>query len=332
MNNKNDVSKRAKRICWIYPERASEKQRDSEDLHVWDVYKKIAEDCGLQMSIHSPESVIVDGSDNKNPCVYIGDEIVSPQDTIFVTSLWSLPHQTQDVCNELLLYTILEQLGFYLPIPPKLSFIATDKLATLIYLNECPVPHLPTIRIGSGRDASTKSYESAINKLEYPAIVKPAYWGMGLGVCLVNNMYELRGIVSLASGSDTALVCQPYLGEGVNDYRVYVVDGHPHTILKRIPKRSSLTANLSAGGSMEFVPLPSELSDAVTYVATKLPIPYLGIDFLYDGKNFWLSEIEPDAAVGFPDSEAAEQQQHILIKDRFNSYITAHSQWIKRFN
>ncbi|WKB35675.1 hypothetical protein QS257_19955 [Terrilactibacillus sp. S3-3] len=277
MNLEKEILPFEKQICWIYPERASEKQRLKENLHVWDVYKKIAKECGFKMSLHSPESVTIDGIDNGEPRVYIGNEEVSRQDTIFVTSLWSLPHQTQDVCNELFLYTILEQLGF-LPIPPKLSFLTTDKLATMIYLNGCPVPHLPTIRIGCGRD---KSYESIIEQLDFPAIVKPAYWGMGLGVCLVRNVNELQGIASLAAGSETALVCQKYLGEGINDYRVYVINGKPHTVLRRIPKGSSLTANLSAGGDMEFVALPKELIDAVLYITKKLPMPYLAIDFLF---------------------------------------------------
>jgi RimK-like ATP-grasp domain len=320
---------RASRLCWIYPDRGTERQRDSEAQHVWDVYKEIAEECGLRMSLHKPEAVAVDVGADGGVRVFLDGELVTPEDTVFVTSLWSLPHQTGDVCNELFLYTILEQAGFYLPIHPSLSYITTDKVATMLFLDRCPVPRVPTVRIGSGRDAAAKAYEAALDRLEFPAIVKPAYWGMGIGVCLVRNVRELRGVVGIAGGSDTALVCQPYLGEGVDDYRVYVIDGKVHTVLRRMPEGPSLTANLSSGGSMQFLPLPEELTEAVAYVAGKLPMPYLCVDFLHDGKQFWLSEVEPDGAVAFPDSEAAALHQRTIITARFEAYIGAHRRWIE---
>lgn len=319
----------ATRLCWIYPDRGTERQRDSEEHHVWGVYQGIAKECGLRMSLHKPEAVTVDVGPDGGVRVFLDGERVTPRDTMFVTSLWSLPHQTGDVCNELFLYTILEQAGFYLPIPPRLSYITTDKVATMLYLKDCPAAHIPTVRIGSGRDAATKSYEVALDRMQFPAIVKPAYWGMGLGVCLVHDLRELLGVVGIAGGSDTALVCQPYLGEGVEDFRVYLIDGKPHTVLRRMPQAASLTANLAAGGRMQYVPLPDELADAVAYVARKLPMPYLAADFLYDGERFWLSEVEPDGAAAFPDSEAAARVQHTIISARFDAYRDAHRRWVE---
>ncbi len=319
----------ARRLCWIYPDRGTARQRDTEERYVWGVYQDVAKECGLEMSLHKPEAVTVDAIGGGTPRVFLDGEPVTPQDTIFVTSLWSLPHQTGDVCNELFLYSILEQAGFYLPIPPRMSYISTDKMATMLYLRDCPVPLVPTVRVGSGRDAAAKLYETALDRLEFPAIVKPAYWGMGMGVCLVHNLFELRGVVGLASGSDTALVCQPYLGEGVDDYRVYVVDGKAHSIMRRIPKGASLVANLSSGGSLEFVPLPDELAPAVDYITRKLPMPYLAIDFLHDGKQFWLSEVEPDGGVGFPDSPESARQMRSIIADRFHTYRRTHREWLE---
>ena len=317
----------ARRVCWIYPDRGTARQRAKEEHHVWGVYQGIAKECGLEMSLHTPESVAVDVVRGDDVRVLLDGERIDPRDTILVTSLWSLPHQAGDVCNELFVYTVLEQAGFYLPIPPSLSYITTDKTATMLHLRDCPVPQVPTVRIGSGRDAAARAYEAALDRLAFPLIVKPAYWGMGLGVCLVRSLDELRGVVGLAGGSDTALVCQPYHGEGVDDYRVYVIDGQPHTVLRRIPRGASITANLSGGGAMEFVPLPAELADAVAHVAGRLPMPYLAIDFLHDGERFWLSEVEPDGAVGFPDSEEAARIQRTIIADRFHSYARAHRLW-----
>ena len=79
-------------------------------------------------------------------------ERVTPADTLFVTSLYSLPYQAMDVFNQYALYAVLEHSGFYLPAPPRLSAIVNDKLATILYLKDSPVPSIPTVRIGTGRD------------------------------------------------------------------------------------------------------------------------------------------------------------------------------------
>ncbi|MGQ5639137.1 MULTISPECIES: ATP-grasp domain-containing protein [unclassified Streptomyces] len=318
-----------RRLCWIYPDRGTERMRTKEWTHVWGVYEEVARERGWALSLHKPEEVSVDATGPGTPRVFLDGTEVTPADTVFVTSLWSLAHHTVDVCNQLYLYTILEAAGFYLPIPPRLSFLANDKTATMLHLADSPLPQVPTVRIGVGRDAPARTYEAALDGLSYPLIVKPAYWGMGQGVCLVRSAEELKGVVGLAAGAETALVCQPYLGEGINDFRVYVVDGKPHTVLRRIPKGASLTANLSSGGAMEHVPLPPELAGTVAYVAGRMPMPYLAVDFLHDGERFWLSEVEPDGAVAFPGSEQAAREQRQIIAARFDAYRAAHEEFLR---
>ncbi|MFF4605812.1 RimK family alpha-L-glutamate ligase [Streptomyces sp. NPDC001339] len=319
-----------RRLCWIYPDRGTERMRTKEWTHVWGIYEEVARERGWALSLHQPDEVSVDASAEGGPRVFLDGAAVTPQDTVFVTSLWSLAHHAPDVCNQLYLYTILEAAGFHLPIPPRLSFIANDKTATMLHLADSPLPQVPTVRIGSGRDSPARTYEAALSGLSYPLIVKPAYWGMGQGVCLVRSAEELKGVVGLAAGAETALVCQPYLGEGINDFRVYVIDGKPHTVLRRIPQGTSLTANLSAGGGMQHVPLPPELADAVDYVAARMPMPYLAVDFLHDGERFWLSEVEPDGAVAFPGSEQAAREQREIIAARFDAYGAAHQEFLRR--
>lgn len=318
------------RLCWIYPDRGTLRQRLAEDKAVWTTYQRIAADVGLKMSLHKAEAVSVEAVDGDPPRVFLDGELITPADTMLVTSMWSLPHQVQEVCNQLFVYTILEQAGFYLPIPPRLSYITTDKMATMLYLSDSPVRRVPTVRIGTGRDAPSGHYMNALEKLSYPMFVKPAYWGMGMGVCLVHNSHELRGVVGIAGGSDTGLVVQPYLGVGVNDFRVYVVNGKPHTVLRRIPDGDSLTANLVNGGRMEYVPVPEELVEALDYIAEKLPMPYFAADFLWDGKEFWLSEVEPDGAVGYALTREIEDVQRPLIEARFRAYLEAHAAWVAR--
>ncbi|MFI6642981.1 RimK family alpha-L-glutamate ligase [Streptomyces sp. NPDC050504] len=318
------------RLSWIYPDRGTAWQRRYEDEGVWSAYRKLAEGLGLRMTLNKPEEVAVDATDPARPSVYLRGERVTPDDTIFVTSLWSLPHQTQDVCNQLFLYTNLERLGFYLPIPPHLSYIGVDKAATLLHLADSPVPLLPTVRVGSGREAMTGHYDAALEALSYPLIVKPAYWGMGLGVAVAHNVHDLRGMIGLAGGSDTALVVQPYF-PGVRELRVYIVDGRAHTVLQGSKDGYCLMVTKTVGGRHEraYTPLPDELADAVAHAVARFPgVPYFTLDFIHDGERHWISEVELDGAVGFGTDAEQNRAAAELIGARFRAYAEGHAKWL----
>ncbi len=318
-----------RRLSWIYPDRGTAWQRHYEEEGVWAAYRKVAAELGLEMSLNKPEEISVDATDPTEPKVYLNGEHVTPQDTIFVTSLYSLPHQTQDVCNQLFLFTILERAGFYLPIPPRLSYIGEDKMATVIHLAGSPVPMLPTVRIPSGREAMTGHYDEALAKLNYPMIVKPSYWGMGLGISVVDNIHDLRGMISLAAGSDTALVAQPYI-PNVREVRAYCVDGKAHTVLWGAKDGYCLMVTKTVGGRHEraYIDLPPELEATVAYAATRLPAPYFTVDFVSDGENYWVSEIELDGAIGFGADEEQNRIAQELVTARFRAYLAGHDRWV----
>jgi hypothetical protein len=320
---------RTRRLCWIYPDRGTAWQRGLEQEHVWNRYAEIAREAGFELSFHKPESLAVDATDSTRPRFFLDGEPVTPEDTVFVTDIYSLPHQLQDVGGQLFLYTLLERAGFYLPIPPAVAYTGTEKTATVLHLADCPVPAVPTVRIATGRDGMRAQYDAALAGLEYPLLVKPATWGMGLGVCVVHNLNELRGVIGLAGASDTVLVVQPYLTT-VEDYRVYVVDGKPHTVLHSVKDGPNLLASRATGGKRQRGyedPLP-ELADAVEYVVSRLPLPYLTVDFLYDGERFWLSEIEVDGAVGFEENEEMARRGRTILEARFRAYRTGHDAWL----
>lgn len=318
-----------RRMCWIFPDRESARATPLYQQDFWGPYAEVAEELGLSWTSHPPEAVAVDGMERGRPRVYVDGQPVTPDDTLFVTSLYSLPYQAMDVFNQYALYAVLEQTGFYLPAPPALSAIVNDKLATILFLNDSPIPPIPTVRIGTGRDLGHNLYDPALERLTYPAIVKPTGWCAGWGICLARDVEDLRGILSLAQGGDTTMVCQPYLGEGTTDYRVFVVDGKPHSVLRRSPRKGAYVANTGRGGTREYVPLPDELADAVDYFAEKVPIPFLCVDFLFDGEKYWFSEIEPDGAIGCPDptSDVVVRTQRSIIEARFLAYRRGHARW-----
>jgi len=319
-----------RRIVWVFPDRESQRGVRRWQETFWLEYAQVAEKIGLRWTAHPPDDIAVDGTEFDDPHVYVAGERVTPADTLFVTALYSLPYQAQDVFNQYAVYAVLEQLGFYLPNPPYLSAIANDKLAALLHLGGSPIPPIPTVRIGTGRDLGNRFYEPVLENLTYPAIVKPAGWCSGWGVCMAHNVEDLRGLLSLAQGGETTLVCQPYLGPDTADYRIYLVDGQPHTALRRRPKPGAYVGNIGRGGTEEYVDLPDELAAAMPYFAKRVPVPFLPVDFLHDGERFWLSEIEPDGVISSPDPSSAEDNATTwtLMEARFRAYQRGHARWL----
>lgn len=319
-----------RRIVWVFPDRESQRGVRKWQATFWLEYAEVAQELGIQWSAHAPDDVVVDCLDVDLPRVYVAGEQVTPEDTLFITSLYSLPYQAQDVFNQYALYAVLEQLGFYLPSPPHLSAIVNDKLATLIHLRDAPTPPIPTVRIGTGRDLGQGFADAALGRLEFPVILKPTGWCSGWGVCMAHNLEDVRGLLSLAQGGETTLVCQPYLGPATADYRVYLVDGEPLAVLRRTPRTGAYVGNIGRGGAETYVDLPDELAPALPYFARKVPIPYLCVDFLHDGRQFWLSEIEPDGVISTPDrsSDEANKITRMLMQARFTAYRRSHLAWL----
>ncbi|WP_083975975.1 ATP-grasp domain-containing protein [Kitasatospora azatica] len=317
-----------RRMCWIFPDRESTRATAFWQDFFWDLYAEVAEDLGMSWTRHAPDAVTVDATVPGNLRVYVDDELVTPQDTLFITALYSLPYQSMDIFNQYALYAVLEQAGFYLPFPPQVSMIGNDKMATLLYFDDSPVPTIPSLRIGTGRDISRHVYEVALQNLTYPAIVKPAGWCGGGGINLARSSEDIRGLASLAQGGDTTLVVQPYLGDGTVDYRVYVIDGKPYAVIKRVPETGSLVANASRGATMEFPSIPDELAKATAYFAERLPIPFFCVDFLFDGERFWFSELEPDGVI-LPDfADPHRSIQRDITRARFTAYRDAHARFV----
>ncbi len=320
-----------RRMCWVFPDRESTRTGAMWRYYFWDAYAEVAREMGLTWERIAPDAIVVDGMDRAKPRVFVDDELVTPEDTLFVTALYSLPYQSMDIFNQFAVYAVLEQLGFYLPFPPALSPIANDKLATMLFFADSPMPTIPTVRIGTGRDIGKHGYEVALDNLTYPAIVKPAGWCGGGGVNLANSAEDLRGLATLAQGGDTTLVAQPYLGHGTVDYRVYVIDGKAHPyVLRRTPHGNSPVSNASRGGIMDYLPTPPELAEAVGYFAGRLPIPFFCADFLHDGRQFWFSELEPDGVIAPDFDDPQRTRQTDITRARFEAYRKGHERWLHR--
>ncbi|GIG64489.1 ATP-grasp domain-containing protein [Phytomonospora endophytica] len=322
-----ELTSTLRRMIWLFPDRESTRTRVKWSAAFWETYAELAKEIGLTFERVAPEAVVIDAMDPKRPKVYIDREIVTREETLFITSPYTLPYQSADTFNQLTLYQVLHEAGFYLPHPADMAVLFNDKLATMFRFADCPVPSVPTIRIGSGRDLVYDDYEPAIAGLPYPAFAKPAGWCSSRGINLARDSHDVRGLLSLAHGGDTTMVFQPYLGNGTADYRVFMIDGEPRGAMLRAPGDGALYPQFSTGAKVRWVDVPDELAEAVAYFGDKLTVPFACVDFLHDGERFYFSEIELDGSILCPDPtdpEAVRIQRELIIA-RFEAYRSGHA-------
>lgn len=129
------------------------------------------------------------------------------------------------------------------------------------------------------------------------------------------------------------MLLQPQLipqegAQTIVDYRVYCVNQEPHTVLVRAPVAGELVGNATRGGHTGLVEMPAALEPLVARALSVIEAPYVCIDFLYDGEQFWLSEIEMDGAIS---AAYIDDQDGVynLLKSRFLAYASAHDAWLQ---
>ncbi len=220
-------------LVHFYPDRDNRKKNDWADIDYWNYYTDATHDIELEWRLAAHDAIDIVGSE-KGYEVYVEGELVTPENTIFNTDIYGLPHQHLDVWQQLTTFLLLENAGFYLPVPPVLSCLANDKLLTNQFFKDTNLKLISTLRINTGRNLEYKVLNPLIEQMGFPMIVKPASWGAGVGVIIAQDYNQLQGILGLASASDVTMVLQPLLNStALIDFRVYIIDGKPHTVMAR---------------------------------------------------------------------------------------------------
>ncbi len=82
---------------------------------------------------------------------------------------------------------------------------------------------------------------------------------------------------------------------------------------------------MTSGGKAELVAVPPELRERATAIAAWLDTPWLAVDFLFDGRACYLSEVEIDAYVG-PVTARLPGMADIMAA-RFRAYRAEFDRW-----
>lgn len=152
--------------------------------------------------------------------------------------------------------------------------IANDKYATYQLCKKQEINCIETL-LDSSED------------LSYPFIMKSLDGHGGQEVYLINNEQERLDILKK---SQKHFAYQRYL-PNCQDVRVYVLN---HQIVAAVERKNSndFRSNFSLGGEVKTYQPSQEMVEIATKISKLLGATYIGVDFLIDGNNIYLNEIE----------------------------------------
>ncbi len=120
--------------------------------------------------------------------------------------------------------------------------------------------------------------ETVINKLGFPLVVKECFGSFGKQVYLVNNLEELKVIVSSTSNP---LIFQEYISSSFGrDIRIQVVGGKIVASMLRTNSQD-FRANITNGASMEAYQPTDEESEMALNVCKIIDVDFAGVDILF---------------------------------------------------
>jgi hypothetical protein len=298
-----------------------------DDESVWRSYRKAADQVGLSLDIISVDDVDVVARPD-GPRVHIRGEAVDPGTALFHNKLYTWPMFQVDVWRSLASFTGVAAAGYCTLLSAELNLVSNDKAATLLHLRAVDQGWLPTLSLPT-RDVTGLRVKLEDAGIQYPVVVKPASWGSGKGVIRAASESELMTALRLAGAAELTMVVQPFVDgrDRLTDVRVYCVDRVPVAALRRSAGEGGTVANITAGGTGELIPVPAALHDRAAAIAAYLDAPWLGVDFLCNETDQYLSEVEIDACIG-PVTSLLPGMDEVLSA-RFGAYVTDFDRWLR---
>ncbi|MFI0723487.1 RimK family alpha-L-glutamate ligase [Streptomyces sp. NPDC021224] len=313
-------------LYWIRSERAA----GAPDPHGDRILRRCAAAAGrhgMDLRSATVDDIVV-ACDGGEPSVRVHGTPVSPHEVFFHTKLMSWPANAVDVWRHLTTYAVLEEAGFCVTVPALHSMVNNDKLLAGLQDFGPGVRPLPTLRLPT-RAYYPGQYDLQALGIGYPAVVKPSDWGGGNAVFVADGPRRLHEVLVLASASERTMVVQPWLGPDTRDHRVYCFDGEPARSSVRRLAAGAAAGNVTQGGSAALAEPPAALLGPARAVARAIGLPYVCVDFLEAGGDFWFSEIEVDGgtSVGGAELTAARFGAYRRHFDRFRSPSAPPRRW-----
>jgi [lysine-biosynthesis-protein LysW]--L-2-aminoadipate ligase len=160
--------------------------------------------------------------------------------------------------------------------------ICADKLQTTLALAEADVPQ-PASRVAFTPETALQ----AIERVGYPAVLKPATGSWGRLLARVNDSDSAEAIIehrqTLGDYNHHTYYVQSYVNKPGRDIRAFVVGGH--TICAIYRHSEHWITNTARGGSASNCPITPELDDICQRAAAAVGGGILAIDVLEDANG-----------------------------------------------
>jgi glutathione synthase/RimK-type ligase-like ATP-grasp enzyme len=304
-------------LLWLYPDRdTAGKQKYAEDFY-WRHRRNAAHQEGFRFLLAAPQELVLLQEPSRTRLL-VNTEEIDPRSCVIVSDLGADPRSLPDLWSTIATLLCLETAGYHLATPLHWVLLGNEKFATLQVMQALSLPSLPTLRVIPNHHLDgTGVIESAIG-LGMPLVVRPTSWYGGVGVCFVESRPQLEQVLSLAAGYDQPFIIQRMLAEPVIDARTYCVDGEVLAFVERssvpgepLNNRTGFTAKLGT--------VPEFIVTAARELYERTGLSYVCIDILFDGQDWWLSEIEIDAGA-LPVGEFDQDHVDRVLRARFASY------------
>jgi glutathione synthase/RimK-type ligase-like ATP-grasp enzyme len=320
-----------KRLVWLCSDRGSTKENDFDRVNYRDAYAAVGAEVGCKVEFVSPELLDLGlGLTNDGRIMaYLDGAHVTPADVIFVTEHYAFPSLVGDAWACTTAFAALEDTGFYLPIPPRLSLTANDKWLSYVHL----APHLhatrtiPSARIVTGRDVHMRSYRQLLADLRPPFVVKPASWGGDMGIIEVEDETELLSVLRLASAGELIVIVQPRLGpEGMTAYKLYCLDREVRFTELSLPPQGHVAGTLEMGGTEALTETPPVLLEEARRLLPHIPAAYVTLDFIHVDGVYYFVEFELDGTLTADKLQIPTVRE--FLADRFRAYVRDHERFL----
>jgi len=168
--------------------------------------------------------------------------------------------------------------------------LAGDKVLASLRLAEKGVPTPKTVVA-----LSPEAAMAAIERVGYPAVLKPAVGSWGRLMAKVDNPEDAEQILehkgALASPIHSVFYVQEYVPKPDRDLRVFVVGERPVAAMYR--RSSGWRTNAARGASAEAAPLTSELSELALRAAEAVGGGVLAVDLMESPGGLVVHEVNP---------------------------------------
>lgn len=139
-------------------------------------------------------------------------------------------------------------------------------------------------------------YEYLAQKLGTPFIAKPRFGSLGRCVTLVDSGTKLQSL------PDCDWVFQIFIDTACGtdcprDVRIFAVGGMVAAVVERVGQKGGIVSNVHQGGMCATKEVPVYVITTALSAIKKAGLLYGTADFLYDGKTYYLCEI--NASPGF---------------------------------